>query len=420
MNQTISKFLISNTRYSILFGACDLSIGTYAIAMWFKKRRIYLDYASATPILPEVLLAMHNAEAIFGNPGSLHREAVEAKRILETARKGIARELGCKARQIIFTSGLTESNNLAILGYARKISLTGNLTGTHWITSSIEHSSVLECFGEVERLGGEVTFVDPDPRGIISADALKKVLKKHTVFVSVGWGNNEIGIVQKISDLCRLIHDSNPDIVFHSDAGQAPLYLPPQVHTLDVDMLALGSGKLYGPRAIGALFVREPEKLAPIILGGGQEKGLRSGTEKVASAVGFAKALDGISQERKVEAVRLQKLRDDFAGEIVAQFPAVVINTDLRHSLPHMLNISVPGEKSGEYLALQLDHEGIAVSTKSACDEGSTESHVVSALGGESWRATNTLRFSLGRDTTSRDLKCVLTFLAHLMARTSR
>jgi len=388
--------------------------------MFGFKKRVYLDYASATAMLPEAARAMNEAQMSFANPGSIHAEGVAASKLLEDSRERIAHELGCKPRQLIFTSGLTESNNLAILGLARKLQLSGKtLQGTHWITSSIEHDSVLEPFGEIERLGGTVRFVDPDPRGIISAQNIATALRPETVFVSVGWGNNEIGVVQPLAAISRAIREfeikNGQKITLDTDAGQAPLYLTPHVHTLGVDMMALGAGKLYGPRTIGALYVADPSMLAPLILGGGQEKGLRAGTEKAVPAAGFAVALEAVGKERKKEAERLAKLRDDFAREIAARIPDAIINGDLKHSLPHMLNISIPGERSGEYLVLALDHAGLAISTKSACREGEARSHVVYALGGEQWRALNTLRFSLGRDTTSADIKNTVHMLTEVL-----
>ena len=391
--------------------------------MFFRKRRIYLDYAGATPILPEVVRSICDAEATFGNPGSIHAEGALAQKTLDSARQGVAHELACKARQVVFTSGLTESNNLAILGLARKLPLSGEFEGSHWITTSVEHSSVLECFAEVERLGGTVTHLDPDERGIISAEKLRSALKSNTVLVSIGWANNETGVVQKLSEFSRIIraHESTRPILFHSDAGQAPLYLSPQIHTLGVHMLSIGAGKLYGPRGIGALYVEDLQTIASVLLGGGQEKGLRAGTEKVSSAVGFAVALEIIGKERKAEAARLEKLRDAFAREIQKNIPGVIVNGDLRYTLPHMLNISVPGEKSGEYLVLALDHAGVALSTRSACRAGDRASHVVAALAaasealaketGSSWRAENTLRFSFGCSTIHAELQKTLVVL---------
>ncbi len=385
-----------------------------------RSKRIYFDYASATPVHPKALRAFNDAAKEYANPGAIHSEGVAAKRILTGARESIARHLGCKARELIFVSGLTEANNIALIGLARGIELRNrSLAGTHWIVSSIEHSSILECFSEIERMGGEVSHVEPDAKGIVRAERLGELLRPATVAVSVGWGNNEIGTVQPLSAIGRVLrayekaHKTN--ILLHSDAGQAPLYLSPQVHSLGVDMLSLGSGKLYGPRGIGCLYLSNRASLAPTVFGGGQERGLRSGTEDVALAAGFAAAFEEITAEQGTEAKRLRILRDNFAKEIVARIPGVVINGNLKHALPHMLNISVPGERTGEYVVLVLDHEGLALSTKSACREGEASSHVVAALGGESWRATNALRFSLGRDTTEKELKRAVAILEKVL-----
>jgi cysteine desulfurase len=397
--------------------------------MWWGTKRIYLDYASSTLPLEAALAAMREAEGLIGNPGGIHAEALAARDALDAARSAIARELGCKGREIIFTSGLTESINFAILGFARNISRRNLdihqcetlmvLAGTHWIVSSIEHAAVLESFAEVERLGGEVTHIDPNEKGIFDVETVLRALRPETVFISIGWANNEIGMLQPIRNISRAlkaINDGRPtSIIFHSDAGQAPLYLSPQVHTLGVDLMSFGSNKLYGPHGVGALYVATNTALARIILGGGQERGLRSGTENVALAAGFAKSFEIIAREREAEAKRLRELRGNFAREISARIPDVVFNTDVKRSLPHMLNISIPNIQS-ELLALALDRAGIAVSTKSACAEGGAKtSHVVAALGGEPWRAENTLRFSLGRDTSPSDLKKAVKILTEVI-----
>lgn len=362
-------------------------------------------------MLPEAARAVARALSVFGNPGATHSEGQKAKDLLQRSRESIASALACKARELVFTSGLTEANNLAILGLARKMQIEGrDLTDSHWIVSSIEHDAVLECFAEVERLGGKVTHVDPDATGIISAASIARTLRKETTLVSVGWGNNEIGVVQPLREISRLIREHEKKqgtvVAFHSDAGQAPLYLHPSVHTLGVDLFALGSGKLYGPRGIGALYISNRVTLAPILLGGGQERGIRAGTEEPALAAGFASAVEAMAKVREKESRRLQKLRDELAGKIAAQFPSAVFNgptsptvgADFKRSLPHILNISIP-DINAEYMVLALDRSGIAISTKSACNEGDTSSHVVAALGGPEWRAKNTLRISLGAGT---------------------
>jgi cysteine desulfurase len=384
--------------------------------MWFiGKKRIYLDYASSTLPLDEAVAAMREAENLIGNPGAIHSEAVAAKEVLEKARDGVARELACKAREVIFTSGLTEAINLAVLGFARRLQMKEAFEGTHWIVSAIEHSAVLESFSEIERLGGKVTQINPDERGIYSPQTVLRAIRPETVFISIGWANNEIGVVQPIRDISRAIKEKHPNIVIHSDAGQAPLYLSPQVHTLGIDLMSFGSNKLYGPHGVGVLYIATGVEVAPIITGGGQERGLRSGTENVALAAGFAEAFARISSEREREAKRVRALRDAFAKEIEQKVPDVILNTDLKRSLPHMLNISIPNIQS-EYVTLALDRQGVAISTKSACAEGGAKaSHVVAALGGKEWRAENTLRFSLGRVTTQNDLTRAARILAKII-----
>lgn len=384
-------------------------------------RRIYLDHASATPVAPEALRAVEKASETYANPGAIHRDGVEAKRLLEGSRTRIARELGCKAREIIFTSGLTEGNALAIVGAARALEAKRRtLKGTHWLTIAIEHSSVLACFSEIERMGGEVSHVLPEKSGVVRPETLSKALRPETVFVSLGWANNEIGVVQPLPDIARAIHAHEKKhkslILLHSDAGQAPLYLAPKVHSLGVDLLSMGSGKLYGPRGIGLVYLNSRAELAALVPGGGQERGLRGGTEDPALAAGFAEALELVGRERALEARRLRKLRDDFARKFAALVPGSIVNGDLKRALPHMFNVSVPGERTGEYLVLQFDHAGVSLSTRSACREGEALSHVVAALGeGKSTkssaaltkeeRARNTLRFSLGRGTADGDVE---------------
>lgn len=399
----------------------------------FGKRRIYLDYASATPVSPASLRTVREAEALIGNPSGVHEEGVCASRLLEDSRAKIAAELGCKAREIIFTSGITESNNLAILGHARapgrtvlkgargrsSVNVPASLENTHWLTTSVEHASVLACFEHIKESGAIVSFVNPDARGIISADAIKKELRKETKFVSVGWANNEIGVVEPISHVARMLHEyeekNGTSIIFHSDAGQAPLYRAPQVHTLGIDLFSIGASKLYGPHGVGALFIGNRAELAPIILGGGQERGLRAGTENVALASGMSTALVEAGRERENEAKRLGKLRDYFAREIAAHVPNVIVNGDIKNMLPHILNISIPNTNA-EYAVLAFDRAGIAISTKSACKTDEAVSHVLSALGGPPWRAKNTLRFSLGRYTTEKDLHKALEVLISIVS----
>jgi len=368
------------------------------------SKRIYMDYASATLPLKEALDAMHKAERFIGNPGAIHKEGTTAKDALEDARTAIAAELACKAREVIFTSGLTESNDLAILGVARALEHADRLRGSHWVVSAIEHDAVLESFAEIERLGGIVTHVQPDDMGILTPEAMRDAVRAETVMVSVGWANNETGVIQPIRDIVRAVHAVHENILIHSDAGQAPLYIAPHVHTIGADLLSLGSNKLYGPHGIGALYISNRVNMKSILHGGKQERNLRPGTENVALAAGFAAAVEKISKERDAEKKRLKKLRDELAKDLSAHVPGLVINGDIERALPHMLNVSIPGIKS-EYVTLALDKNGVAVSTKSACREGEeSRSHVIAAMTEENWRAENTLRFSLGRETTASDI----------------
>jgi len=370
------------------------------------------------------------ASEILGNPGAIHAEGVVAAKALEESREKIAREFGCKTREIIFTSGGTEANNLAIIGIAERRTRDGkSLEGTHWVVSAIEHPSVLECFAEIERAGGSVSHVDPDARGVILPEVVTNTLRPETVCVSIGWSNSEIGVLQPLSDIARAIRayegEHGAKILFHSDAGQAPVYRATVIHTLGVDMLTLDSAKLYGPRGVGALYIGGRAEIAPILRGGNQERGLRPGTENIALAAGFAEALEGISEMRDAESSRLASLRDGFAADIHKAVPGAVENGERKHLLPHMFNISIPNIQS-EYLTLALDHAGIAISTKSACREGEERrSHVVEALAaasealakeaGQSWRAANTLRFSLGTGSTARELGKTAKILAALV-----
>lgn len=368
-------------------------------------KRVYMDYASATPLLPQAAEAMREAEKFVGNPGAIHAEGVAALAELEQARGMVAHELGCKAREIVFTSGLTESNNLAIVGYARSQErVRRGLAGTHWIVGSIEHDSVLECFSEIERLGGRVSHVDPNAAGVITPEAVKKALSPETVFISIGWANNETGIIQPLANIARTLREYEKEngstIIFHTDAGQAPLYLGTAVNSLGVDLFSIGSEKLYGPHGVGALYLKNRVDLSRVVLGGGQERGLRAGTENVALAVGFATAFAYVARERASETKRLSQLRDELKRGL-EEIQGAAVNGDTRYALPHMLNISIP-EVNSEYVTLALDHAGIAISTKSACREGDEkESRVVATMVGENdrWRARGTFRFSLGRDT---------------------
>jgi cysteine desulfurase len=386
--------------------------------MWpFRSTRIYLDHASATPLCDEALRAVKTAWDLSGNPSSLHQEGVAAKRVLEESRTSIAGVLQVKPREVLFTSGSTEGNNLCIVGYAHRILRDrGTLSGTHWIVSSIEHPSVLESFGEVERLGGTVTFVDPDKRGFVSPESIEHVLRPDTALVSIGWANSETGVVQPLRAIAQMLtarsaHDLSVPLL-HSDLGQAPLYRIPHVHTLGLDMAVMGSGKLYGPRGIAAVFLSDRVVLDAQSWGGEQERGLRAGTENPALAAGFAAALSVLAARRESDAIEHERLRDILRERLVGEM-TFIENTPRADVLPHILNISIPGIDP-EYIVLALDRAGIAISTKSACKAGEKSSHVVAALGGTEERARTTLRFSLGRSSTEAGIRTASDALIHL------
>lgn len=396
---------------------------------FFKPSRIYLDNASSTLPCAEALEAMREAEGLIGNPGAIHAEGVAAKAALESARAALAFELSAKSREIVFTSGLTESINLAVLGAARHVArrrlglgLGDALAKTHWVVSAIEHVAVLEAFSEIEKNGGTVTHIMPDVYGIISPAQVREVIRPETVLVSIGWGNNEVGVVQPIRDISRAIKAVNAEVLLHVDAGQAPLYLSPQVHTLGIDLFSLGSNKVYGPHGIGALYVRGDVKVSSLVVGGSQERAMRAGTENVALAAGFAAAFQSMARIRADESRRLTTLRDAFVHDLISQIPNAVINGDIERALPHIINISIPRIQS-EYMTLALDRVGVSISTKSACKEGEERrSHVVDAMyvdvESENWRAAHTLRFSLGRETTSEDLTVVVRALRVVLSTT--
>jgi len=402
-------------------------------------KRIYLDYAATTPLDPRVEKAMQSlVRKAFGNPSSIHAEGVAAKKALDRARTAVARCLEAHAEEVVFTSGGTESNNLAIFGVLEAVdtrclkSLTSGVGRLpHIVTTNIEHASGLEPLRQLEREGkAEVTYVPVEQNGIVKPGEIIAAIKPNTALVSVMYANNEIGTIQpirKIGQLLSAVRDSKFSIlnspnerrypVFHSDACQAPSYLPCLVNALGVDLLSLDAHKIYGPKGVGALYVRPGTMLSPQLLGGGQERGHRSATENVPGIVGFAEALHSASENRKKESERIKKLRDALYSSILQNNGIVIMNGSMKEGerLPNNLNISLPGIDT-EFLTLQLDAAGIAVSTKSSCLKNEKESYVISAIASrDKARARSTLRFTLGRGTTSDDIKRVAEAVNNLL-----
>lgn len=393
-------------------------------------KRIYLDYAAATPVREEVKRAMEEfSDKVYGNASGIYQEGLEAKKALEDSRKKIAKIISARPHEIIFTSGGTEANNLAIFGILSKFDFKGSheveLRKMHIITSAFEHRSVLEPIHALERRGFKVTYLKISRDGFADPEDVKKALREDTILVSIMYVNNEIGTIQPIREIARIIKNFNKNIIFHTDGCQAAGYLDMSVEKLGVDLMTVSGAKIYGPKGVGFLYKREKVKLAPQIYGGGQEFGYRSGTEPIAQIVGLAKALEFSVVERDSEAKRLKELRDYFADGIIKNVKNAEINGDLKNRIPSNLSVSFLGHES-EALIIALDEKGIAVSSGSACDlprlrEGKAGSklpelpHVIMALGKGDDAARSVIRFSLGKNTRREDIDYVLESLKEIV-----
>jgi cysteine desulfurase len=367
------------------------------------KKRIFLDYASITPINQKVTEEMKKIQNKFwANPSSLHIEGETAKKILEKARINIARILHCRGSEVFFTSGGTESLNIAILGVIKSAKTKWKIP--HIITSSIEHPAVLEPIKFLLRNKEiEVSFISPNKKGTISAESIKKEIKKNTILVIIQHANNEIGVIQPIREIKNAIENSSRPYLL-VDASQSALYENVSLEKLGADLLVLDGIKMYGPRGVGILAIKHGTNISPISFGGGQENGLRSGTENVAGTAGLAKALEIAAKTREKESKRLTKLRNYTTQKILKEIPNSSLNGDLENRLPNNINICFPGTDS-EFLVIKLDTLGFAVSAASACHTLSIEnsSYVVESLG-KSKCASSSLRITLGRDTQKSDL----------------
>lgn len=380
-----------------------------------SMKRIYLDYASLTPVDTAVIGVMDNSsKGSVGNPSAIHSEGVHAKRVLESTRKRVAEELHALPDEIIFTASGTEANNLAIMGLFKQVVLAGRTPNKlHAVTSVIEHASVRECFRHLSELGVSVDVLPVDKKGYVDPRALRKFLRVDTFLVSVTHVNNEIGTIEPITEIARSVRHSRKSNTldpkgtfpfFHTDACQSALCIELDVRRLGADLVVLDGSKLYGPRGVGCLWKRRPIKLAPMILGGGQESGLRSGTENVPAIAGFAESLSISSRMRSRETSRLRLLRSRFITELERVVSNVVLHGDVENGAPHIVNFSIPGINN-EFLVLQLDARGIAVSTKSACLRDEDESYVVASLGKGREIARTSIRVSFGRGTTWDNLR---------------
>ena len=381
------------------------------------NRRVYLDHSASTPVDPRVVAAMLPfLTKTFGNPSSVHFFGQEVRAAVDRARREVANLIGAQANEIVFVSGGTEANNLAICGLCER-----HTSGKgHLITSTIEHPSVRGCCDDLERQGWEVTRLPVNEAGILSVDAVRSALQSNTVLISVMLANNEIGTIQsaaEIGELVRGVRAHNPQLRFHTDAVQAAGRLTLDVNTLGCDLLSLSAHKLYAPQGAGALYVRRSVRLAPQNIGGHQERERRAGTESVPNIVAFGAAARLAREELKERSNHTKQLRDRFEAGVSERIPDIVFNGDRKRRLNHISNISFRFVE-GEGLLISLDLQGIAVSTGSACSSGTLEpSPVIRALGRNDELARGAIRFSFGKDNTDDEVDYVLEVLPQVVER---
>lgn len=371
-------------------------------------RRVYLDNAATTPVDPRVVESLlPYLRDKFGNASSIHFYGQEARSAIDKARHQIAEFIGARPNEIVFTSGGTESNNLAIRGLLE----ANRRHGSHIVTTAVEHPAVGSVCESLAGEGSEVTVVPVGADGCADPGMVRDAIRDDTVLVTVMFVNNEIGTVQPITEIGRIIRDlrnSGRKIWLHTDAVQAAGKIPVSVEDLDCDLLSISGHKIYGPKGIGALYVRRGVRIAPQNIGGHQERERRGGTENVAFAAALGTACEIASAEINENADRVERLRDRFESEILEAVPDIVINGIGGPRSPYISNISFKGIE-GEGLLINLDMSGVAVSTGSACSSGSIEpSHVIVALGTEDDVARGSVRFSFGKDNTEDDVDYVL------------
>jgi cysteine desulfurase len=369
--------------------------------------RIYLDHNATTPVAPEVIERMSAVlRDEYGNPSSVHHFGQLAKAVLDEARNAVAALVGADPPEIVFTSGGTEGDNLAIRGVAEALGVTGR---RHLITTAIEHEAVLNTVKALGKKAGRVSIVPVDQSGIVSLEAVRAALSDDTALVSVMHANNEIGTVQPIGEIATLVKARGA--VFHTDAVQSAGKIPIDVKTLGVDLLSLSAHKFYGPKGVGALWIRRGLRLTPLMTGGKHERSRRAGTENVAGIAGMGVAARLALAHMDDERVRLSALRDRLEAGILREVSGTTVNGDPARRVPNTTNISVD-KVEAESLLIGLDLQGIAVSTGSACSSGTLEpSHVLKAMGLSPHRTQNSIRFSLGAATTEADIDRVVAVL---------
>ena len=398
---------------------CDCLRGAHEQPAATKPRgargSIYLDHAATTPMRPEVLDAMLPCfSSTFGNASSIHQLGQAAKRVLEDARETVARCIGARPEEVCFTSGGTESDNLAIKGVAH----ANSTKGRHLVTSQVEHHAVLNCFGFLEQHGFEVSYLPVDRFGVVELGALEAALRLDTTLVSVMLANNETGTLEPVSQIARTARERG--IPVHTDAVQALGKIPVHVDDLGVDLLSISAHKIQGPKGVGALYIRRGTRIEPLLHGGHHERHKRAGTENVAAIAGLAKAMELAVKETAALSERLASLRDRLERGIRRRIPHVHLNGHCESRLPNILNMNFEFVE-GESLLLALDMHGVAVATGSACTSGSLEpSHVLEAMGVPRERAQGSLRFSLGRDNTEDQIDFVVDKVDEVVQRLRR
>lgn len=358
---------------------------------------IYLDNAASTQIHEDVLDSMlPYLKEQYGNPSSIHRYGRVAHKAIEKARKQIAFLINADPSEILLTSGGTESNNTALRGIAMKN------PSSHIITSSIEHDAILEPCKELSKNGFEVIYLPVDHLGMVDLDHLKTTISEKTCLVSIMFGNNEVGTIQPISEISKICHEHQ--ILFHTDAVQAVGKIPIDVKELGVDLLSISSHKLYGPKGVGALYVKNGIEISPFILGGGQEHGLRSGTENVANIVGFGRACELAKNNLQENLSYIKKLQESLIQKVLDEIPQVTLNGHPQSRLSHNVHFTFLGV-NGEDLIIKLDENRIAASTGSACSVNTQKaSHVLQAMGFSHEQITGSLRLTIGIFNTQKEI----------------
>jgi len=376
-------------------------------------RRVYMDHSAGMPVDPRVLEAMvpyFNQK--FGNPSSLHSWGNEARKAMEDARAKIVGLVGAKkSEEIFFTSGGTESNNLAIKGVAYRNKDRGN----HVVTTAIEHMSVMNPCKALLKEGFDVTYVPVDKYGVVDLQSLEKALTDKTILVSVMYANGEIGTIQQIREIGKLVHHRGA--LLHVDAVAAAGQVPINVEDENIDLMSISSNDMYGPRGVGVLYVNTGTRIQPIIQGGGQERGLRSGTENIPAIVGMGKAAELAKAEMKTEGGRLSRLRDKLIKDVLESIPSSFLNGHPTQRLPNNANVRF-SYIEGESLILSLDMLGVACSSGSACTSKTLEpSHVLLAIGLKHEEAHGSLLFTLGGQNTEEDVDYVVNALPDIVKR---